>query len=349
MNNKKRLVALALATTMVLGCGITAFAADTSGSSTGTGTSEGHVEAKKMNVVLPTITEGTTPFGYIMDPEGLILETEGAKYESGTTFPESASDTGVYFLTAEKTYSNTSSKLTVENQSSHAINLTVDVEVTSLDTDIPLVTEDALTGATAASLYLGLVVDSEDPVAITKESKATKTISLAGKSENFTIAVNANGDGYEYRAKTETENNNQALTWNKSEFCMEGAVTENLAITSTTTAPTVKVTWSWVDPTANAAPSIATTTYTATEGQPIDIAFNLGAGDSKATAISNVMFGKYDLLTMSGYTSISGNVLTLTTTATDYLYTNDVDSATYVIKFDDASEDTDVTITVTKG
>ena len=88
MLNTKKILAAALAATMVFGSSLTAFAADpvTSGGSDGAGASEGHLEKKVVNVVLPTIASGDTPFSYTMDPERLIRETSGAKY-SGKTFP----------------------------------------------------------------------------------------------------------------------------------------------------------------------------------------------------------------------------------------------------------------------
>ena len=315
MNNKKRAIAMALATTMVLGSSMTAFAADNTGSTSGDGTSEGHVEQKKVYVVLPTVPENDTTFNYTMDPEGLIGETEGAKYESGTTFPQSG-DTGVYFLTGEKTYANASKALTVSNQSSCDVELTVEVEATSADTDIPLVAESALASATEASLYLGLVVGSEDPVAITKDAKATKTVTLTGKPGNFKVAVNSAGDGYEYRALTLDEykalDGNSAATeiaWENVSFNLEGATTTGKEITATTTAPTVEVTWSWVDPAATpATPGFTEADYTYTAGSNMVIDVNLPEG---ATGLSVVAYKTEGAASWSYFTA-----------DTDYTYAN---------------------------
>ena len=282
-----KVLALALAATMVVSSSVVAFAGDNDGGSTGTGTSEGHVDKKKMNVVLPTIPSGSTPFAYIMDPERLIVETAGANHAS-VSFPASDADTGVYFNTGEKVggdgddkdflvYSGTSAAQKVINKSSHPISLTATATATSADTDIPLVAKNAIADAEAASLYLGLIVGSENAVAIAKGTPATKTVTLAGVSGNFKTAVKTDG-GYEYRVMTAAEwaaANNKEIgegkdyaddaaalaameeTWKDADIQLEGAVTEDLEITAATTAPTIAVTWSWEDPSATpAAPTV---------------------------------------------------------------------------------------------
>ena len=110
MRKMKKGMVVALTATMVLGSTLTAFASDagtttpvTSGSTSGAGTSEGHVDKEVVNMVLPTIASGSSPFAYTMDPERLIQETNGAKYED-FTFPAKESDKGVYFLTGDKTH-----------------------------------------------------------------------------------------------------------------------------------------------------------------------------------------------------------------------------------------------------
>jgi len=294
MRKFKKVLAIGMALTMILGSSLAAFADEpaTSGSTSGIGTSEGHVEEKATNVVLPTITEGTTPFAYTMDPEGLIQETAGEKYGETTEFPEANVDKHVYFNNGKKggegddkdniVYKNTSPKLKVENQSSYDIDLTVSVTASTAATDIPLVAQAALEDASEASLYLGLKVDSEAAVAVTTSAAASKTVRIAGTPGNFKIAYNSD-KGYEYRVLTlaeykakEGNENATELAWSSSEFSLEGEVTTEKKITSTTTAPTVSVTWSWTDPSAEpevVTPSITTTTATATSGNDTEIVF----------------------------------------------------------------------------
>lgn len=97
MRNIKKVVALALAATMVMGSSLTAFAADDPHSSTGAASNEGHVDKHVVKVTLPTVAEGSTPFNYTIDPERLVNETSGSRYGT-TTFTDDAKRDGVYFL-----------------------------------------------------------------------------------------------------------------------------------------------------------------------------------------------------------------------------------------------------------
>lgn len=319
MTKMKKGMAVILTAAMVLGSTFTVFAegeGDTtstnSGSTTGNGTSAGHVEQKTMNVVLPTEPVDTSTFSYTMDPERLISGTSGKKYEDGAVFPTS-NDTGVYFLTGEKKYENSSKKLTVTNQSSHGIELTIKAEAQSADTDIPLVAKDAIANAEEASLYLGLVVGTNAADAINTDNAVTKTVTVAGSPSNFKVDVKSDKSGYEYRPLTLTEyqaldgnSSKTEIEWANETFNIEGAVTSGKEITDTTTAPAVKVTWSWADPDAEVI-------YTMTAGQPV-IA-NLRVASS--AQISSLTWNGEALAAGSQYTYTNGT-LTIAAPLIDY-------------------------------
>ncbi len=327
------------------------------------------------NVVLPTIADNTTPFAYTMDPERLIQETSNAKYGDAVEFPAAASDTGVYFNNGKKggtaddkdniVYANSSAAQTVTNKSSHAISLTVKAEAVSAATDIPLVAKASIADADEASLYLGLVVGSETAVAVAKDTAATKTVTVAGTNANFKTAVKSDNSGYEYRVMTAAEwaaANNKEIgegkdyadvaaaqaamdaTWATSAFQLEGAVTSGKEITSTTTAPSMKVTWSWVDPSANTAPSIANTTITMTEGNDVNIPVSLGTGNLAATGISSAIWNNTDLY--GSTVTYANGVVTMASGSVDFLLGDESQPRTLKIKFNDTAE-TEVTVTLT--
>lgn len=260
MRKTKRMLAVALAATMVFGSSLTAFADEpvTSGGTNGSGTSEGHVEKELINVVLPTVPSGSTPFAYTMDPERLIQETDAAKYAEGTVFPEE-DDTGVYFLTAENTYANSSNTLQAINKSSCAITLTVKVKTTqNTAKDIALATSSTVATTGTPNLYLGLKVGNETKVVSAEEQTVTKNI--AGVPSNFEVAVQTNAEtgakSYVYQEKA------SASTWKAMNLSMEGAVS-NLAVESDTTAPTVNVTWSYAKAADGAEAATDAVDYTA--------------------------------------------------------------------------------------
>lgn len=311
MTKMKRGMALVLTATMVLGSTFTVFAEDdgdttpaTSGSTTGSGTSAGHVEQKTMNVVLPTEPVDASTFSYTMDPERLISGTSGKKYEDGAVFPATDDDTGVYFMTGEKKYENSSKKLTVKNESSHSIELTITAEAQTADTDIPLVAKDSIANAEDASLYLGLVVGSSAVGAINEDNAVTKTVTVAGSPSNFKVDVKSDKSGYEYRPLTLDEykdldgnSSKTEIEWASETFNLEGAVTSGKEITDTTSAPQVKVTWSWKDPNEEVI-------YTMNAGQPLVADLIVPDG----TTIKAVTWNNENLAAGSKYTYANGKI-----------------------------------------
>lgn len=256
------MLALVLATSMVMGSSIVSFAANTgNGTVSGNGVSEGHVDKKVLNVVLPTVAEGDSAFQYTMDPERLIQATAGAKYED-FTFPAEEADAGVYFLVGDKTFANTSTEYQIINKSSCNVELTVkaEVEATAGGTDITLDSngKNSVSANTIdPKLYLGLKVGSDEQgVPSTGDTTITKI--LAGKPDNFTVAVK---DGeYVYEPKAEI------TPWKAMSVSMTGEASK-CDIDSTTTAPKVIVTWSWQEDTSGQ--SAATDAVDAVEGPQV--------------------------------------------------------------------------------
>lgn len=246
MKKTKKMMALALAASMVMCSSFTALAEDPaplgSGNTTAEGTVEGHVDKEILKVVLPTVAAGSSAFSYTMDPERLIQGTDKAKYADGTTFPAKESDTGVYFLTADKTYANTSNAYQVINKSSCNITLTVKAKVSkNTDNDISLATSDTVS-STTPELYLGLSVgDGTATPTVLTATEQTIQKTIPGRSNNFTVGVKTNADGtksYTYKEKAD------ATKWDSVKIQMTGKVSTK-DIASNTTAPTVDVTWSW--------------------------------------------------------------------------------------------------------
>ncbi|SCZ76070.1 hypothetical protein [Pseudobutyrivibrio xylanivorans] len=369
----KRILAVAMATTMVLGMSMTALAADGDatgdGGANGTGTSEGHVEQKHLNVVLPTAAE--TTFAYTMDPERLIQTTSGGKYEEETTFPEAAGDTGVYFLTGEKTYSNTSSDLEIINKSSADVKVDVKVktEATAAGTDITLATA-ALDGSeTTPKLYLAAQVGegAGKSTQILSATEAPVSRILAGNAGNYEIVVTTDSDGnkgYAYQQKK------TGLTaWKSLKFNITGAVT-NKEITAETTAPKIVVTWAFAEKASDdtttvdtgvsdyvdiPGPSIAQTSITIPESGAVSVPVSLGEGTKAATGITSVYYlsqsGAKKDIDATGYaldTAEDGSVsFRLKTVTVDAFRSGNSDSRVYSIEFNDTAK-TVVSITLNK-
>ncbi len=316
MRKSKKVIAAALAVTMMMGSTFTAFAAETTGSTQGAGSSEGHVTKKVVNMVLPTIPQGTTPFSYTMDPERLIQETSGARYED-YTFPAKESDTGVYFLVGEKEYANTSKTLQAVNKSSCDVTLTVKVKATeNTAKDITLATA-ATPSATAAELYLGLKVGVNPTVVSKTEQTVTKTI--AGTAGNFETVYDSENSVYKYAEKAD------ATTWKAINISMTGAVSEK-SIESDTTAPTVEVTWSFaeaadgvsadtadqVDYSSTPATSSVPATVAIPESGDITVPVTIGTDGAEITSLTTSLYAGNMLTMTNGYgATYSNNTITL--------------------------------------
>lgn len=293
MKGKKKAIAIALAATMTMGSTLTVFAAETgSGTTSGKGENEGHVEKEVINVVLPVVPETTgSPFEYIADPERLIQLTAGARYED-FTFPEADGDTGVYFLVGEKEYANTSTTLQVINKSSCDVTITVTAKATPSDGDKDLALATSSTTSKEAPLYLNLKVGQTDQVISTTEAEVAKTIE--GNADNFEVKYT--GDGYEYVPKV------TAYSWKALNISLNGAVSESAVITDDTTVPTVDVTWAFAkaadDATADTTEQvvyedagepgiISVSDFIKVDPQKVVIQFSAGLGD-KALDVDGV-------------------------------------------------------------
>lgn len=311
MQKMKQGMAVVLTATMVLGSAVTVLAAPAgTGTTTGAGTSEGHVNKEVLNMVLPTIPNGSTPFAYTMDPERLIKETGGAKYED-YTLPAAESDTGVYFLTGDKTFANESSILQAINKSSCDVTLTVKVKATASagGKDITLV-DKASESTTAAELYLGLKVGSSTQAVSTTEATVTKTV--AGTPANFETTVKDKEGGtagekeYAYQEKAD------ATSWKAMNISMTGSVNEH-KIASETTAPTVEVTWEYDKAADGATVATDATDYTTTPPTPATSSAAAIVVPESGNATVSVTVGNDGAVPTSLTTDwFEGNLLTIT-------------------------------------
>lgn len=345
--NLKKKVAVLLTGAMVLGMTVTAAAADPI-EVTGSGSSEGHVNMTVMDVTLPTAAANAETFKYIVDAEGLVKATAHARYGEDVSFPAVGSDTSVYFQTDTKKYENKSKNLTVSNNSSVSINLTVKVEVTSADTDVDLVSKNALAKAKTPSLYLGLKVGDKEPAAVTKDKGATVSISL-NKAGGYSVSWNSTKSEYEY---IRGEGAPAAPTL---DFYVEGATNPELGSAEGKTAPALKVTWKYdaaggdtPAPAADKAPSAATTTYKKSENtNGITAAIDFGSGSLKATSMTSVKWSS-DKSEWKTYSNATNCVLDNTNKQVKFSkdYINSLAGTRYVRVYFDGAETTYVEFTL---
>lgn len=243
----KKVLAGLLSATLVMSSSMVAFAAEgdegNTGTSTGTGTLEGILNTDVFDVELPTVPENDTTFDFIVDPEGLIAETEALKY-SGATFEEGKI---LFFKNISEqgtSYSSTSDGYSIKNRSTMDVDVTLEAEATLGAEGLKLTDDSTFTEDETTSIYLAM-----------KSGETTKAIMEGGSS--MTVMIEKAPEGaYEVIYDTETTKYDFVMTdeakaegyvgFKTMSFNMVGAANPTEGIDWSALeqmAPTVQITW----------------------------------------------------------------------------------------------------------
>jgi len=208
MYNFKRIAALGLAMTMVVGSSVTAFATESTSQDVsqavttakevvGTG-SEEYIDKNVMKVTMPTDAAIAKFFDYKLDPQGLIAE---AKNYAGTAVTGTA--TGIVFLNqanGKATISNTSDTFTITNKSSIPVDLGVAVGLSGgTITEISSTSDFSGSDATNA-IYLGLKATNDIEHALSTTDTHYDALLLSGASQ-YATTYDTTAKKYVYAAK----------------------------------------------------------------------------------------------------------------------------------------------------
>ncbi len=219
--NSKRLLAVIVATTTVLGSSLTAFA-DAPLTQDGAGEYEGNIPSyPAASVTFPT-TIAAGSFAYIADPNGLIEKTSSAAH-SGATWEGD----GIYFATAANTYKGTSKAIEVENNSAYSVDLAIKLEQKTAGKNVAYSDDKTFANSSKEEIYLALS-DGTNTAAITQTAngnsvtvnEAVLNVTVAGKPSNYELGWDASNK-YKITAKT------GATGWNKSSVVVTGALNKN--------------------------------------------------------------------------------------------------------------------------
>lgn len=311
MNNRaaKRALAVALAGAMAFANPLAVFAADNSVDSTGSGNYEGDTVAYPSVTVATLPTIGADTYKYWIDPNGLIASTEGAAYESGSTF---SSDGKFWFLSDEKKYTADSKAVSFTSENAKDMDVTVKLEVTNKDSvseGIGFSTDKTFANDTKTDMYIAIVdtdTDTDTKKAdvplegMDKAVSMTKTI--AGKPSNYKLGHTTSG--YAYALDSSISN----PTWNSFEYKLTGAINTATGVKwdGVTTMPEIKVTWSWAEHTD----AYVSSTSVSTSSNSVTLSMPSGESIS-----SIVMSGGNTNVTLTEGThyTVSGTTLTFPT------------------------------------
>lgn len=319
----KKLMALGLTATMIMGSSVVAFADEATvspatGNVTGAGKLEGTVDTDVFNVVLPTTTADTLKF--TLDPEGLIKATSNAAY-SGATFGEGT----LFFQTSSNNYTNTSQALSITNKSAVDVDVKLTASITGAD-GITLSEDKTFADDTSASMYMAIKT-GRDEKAITEDG-LTYAATINKAPDGAYEYKYTQGTGYSYELKADTS----SITFEKLEFSLTGA--SNSAgdwseLASVT--PSVNVTW-------DVQKHSDSPTFSSTSLGVID--YTKGSGNDALESITKIEMtnssGTYD-----GYNALANTWADATDTGSKITF-----DSVYVAYYN-ANAKTDATITYT--
>ncbi len=322
--------------------------ADNDGAATGSAEYEGYVEEiSAFTVVVPTSASAAEFFNFTVDPNGLLAGTDYTRLLGGdanVTADNFDASADLYFkntkkvgdVTTDPWFTNTSKKITCENQSSYAVDIEVTAAVSGAD---GLTIGEVDASSEDPTLYLAIKTSDEDTdkqtIAITDEGGKYES-TIDGVEDNFMIKYNTTSEEYEYVVRTNTDtsktynkNGDEVSTggtsgvalddWETIDFYLEGDCGGTWTADQAALTVSVDLTWKVTDP--EAAPTTYTVTYNANY-----------TGADPATATETVAVGENPegpetAFTREGYTfagwatTSDGEAVELTTiTDTDTLY-----------------------------
>ena len=319
--NFKKLTAVALTAAMTMGSAMTVFAAPTSGDVMGEIESSGGFEGGEIPYLPISVTLPTVPTGaidYIADPNDLITSTLNASGDAINNVyanSEFSSSTGIYFKTSDASgdikaqYTETSKPMTITNENAQNIKLTVKVAESQAASGDVAYSDDATfaSGDTARKLYLA-VTDGETTKALDASGDASFTTEIKGNADNY--VPKHDGSKYSYELKAD------ATGWASASYRLTGAVNKNAEWKDGIGFPNVKITWSWEEGAVekDSAPSVGAVTYSKSSAQDLVIPYSVGAGESGANALTDVLL-QFD---GSTFHSIKGTWNSATTFASSF-------------------------------
>ncbi len=176
-----------------------------------------NIETNVYQVMMPTVSEGA--FDFILDPQGLINETDGAMYE-GQRFE---ADSTLFFHRTdgqtEDDYSNKSDEVTITNKSSMPVEIFLDVRVEPDSLGGIVMSEDKnFTDDMNPSLYLA-VTDGEREIPVGKDGVSLHTMVDAALDGTYEYVYNSDKNEYVYQLK----NNLESTVFDAYSFQLTGA------------------------------------------------------------------------------------------------------------------------------
>lgn len=194
------------------------------------------VSEEIVSVVLPTVSE-VSPFDFIIDPQGLIYETDAAKYGGGRV------EEGAHLLFHNSSddgydFSRYSDELTVTNKSTVPVMARITARMTDLG-EIALDQDGDFDDDENPAIYLAVVDDEGNEKPLSEDGEVVIEIEMQNApSGAYTYHYNAENDTYEYAGADDGD-----IEFDTYSFGLHGECNADADWQDISVSPKVTVTW----------------------------------------------------------------------------------------------------------
>ena len=191
-----------------------------------------------ISINLPVVSEGdTSVFDFILDPQGLLYETDAVRYGGGIV----EEDATLLFHNSEGEYdfSGQSDWLTVTNRSTVPAQVTITAQVTNLE-DIRLAENDDFAESEEPDIYLAIVDDKGNIQPLLADGQASISQEMEAAPDNaYVFRLDEENHTYQYGLSRDPD----AIDFDTYSFGLMGACNANAAWEDVSVHPVIEVTW----------------------------------------------------------------------------------------------------------
>lgn len=195
-----------------------------------------------VSISLPVVSESeTSVFDFILDPQGLLYETDAVRYGGGRV--EEGATLLFHNKEGEYDFSGRSDWMTVTNRSTVPVRVTVTAQVTDFG-DVRLAESDDFGESTEPEVYLAIEDDQGNILPLSADEPATINLEMASAPENtYVFRLDEENHTYEYGMGMDPD----LVDFDTYSFGLVGACNANAEWQNISVHPAITVTW-YVEP-----------------------------------------------------------------------------------------------------
>ena len=195
-----------------------------------------------VSISLPVVSESeTSVFDFILDPQGLLYETDAVRYGGGRV--EEGATLLFHNEEGEYDFSKRSDWLTVTNRSTVPVRVTVTAQVTDFG-DLKLVESADFAESTEPDIYLAIVDDQGNTQPLSVDGQVSVSFEMDATPENtYVFRLDEENHTYQYGMSMDPN----MVDFDTYSFGLIGACNPNAEWQDISVHPTITVTW-YVEP-----------------------------------------------------------------------------------------------------